>query len=82
MDYVPDHIYFKGKESRNIRLNKSLLRHFGLDDLNEAIGKIDFDFFGDEHAQQASQDEQTIIQIGETIINLAEKEASSDGSIT
>ena len=82
MDNVPDHIYFKDKESRFIRLNKSMLRRFGFKDLNEAFGKTDFDVFKDEHAQQAFQDEQTIIRTGEPIINLEEKETWSDGSIT
>lgn len=82
MDNIPDHIYFKDKESRFIRLNKSMLQRFGFSDLNEAIGKTDFDVFKDIHAQQAFQDEQTIIRTGEPIINLEEKETWSDGSIT
>lgn len=68
MNSFPDHVYFKDLESRFIRINKSHAESFGLKDPSEAIGKSDFDFFSDEHARQAYNDEQKIIQTGEPII--------------
>ena len=44
-----------------------------------ARGKTDFDYFTDEHAQQAFADEQTIIQTGQ-MLSLEEKETYSDRS--
>lgn len=82
MNNIPDHIYFKDKESRFIKLNKSMLRRFGFDDMSGAIGKTDYDVFRDEHAKQAFQDEQTIIRTGKSIINFEEKETWKDGSIS
>ena len=82
MDNIPDHIYFKDKESRFIRLNKAMLRRSGFNDLTDAIGKTDFDVFNDEHAQKAFQDEQTIIRTGEPIIDCEEKETWPDESVT
>jgi PAS domain S-box-containing protein len=77
MDNLPDHIYFKDLESRFIRTNKSNARFLGLNDPDQAIGKIDFDFFTAEHAQQAFDDEQTIIRTGK-ILNIEEKETHHD----
>lgn len=82
MDNIPDHIYFKDKESRFIRLNKSMLRRSGFNDLADAVGKTDFDVFNNEHAQKAFQDEQTIIRTGEPIIDCEEKETWPDESVT
>ncbi len=68
MNNLDDHIYFKDKESRFIRINKSHAFSFGLKDPSEAIGKTDFDFFTDEHARQAYENEQEIIRSGKSLI--------------
>jgi PAS domain S-box-containing protein len=73
MDNLPDHIYFKDLESRFIRINKSLAQFIGLNDPDQAVGKKDSDFFTGEHAQQAYNDEQTIIRTGQ-LLNIEEKE--------
>ncbi|MCX6325404.1 MAG: PAS domain-containing sensor histidine kinase [Bacteroidia bacterium] len=67
MDNLTDHVYFKDRGSRFIRINKSHALSFGLDDPDRAIGKTDFDFFTKEHAQQAFDDEQTIIRTGQSV---------------
>ena len=74
MENTPDHIYFKDTESRFLRINRSLADRFGLKSPSEAVLKTDFDFFTREHAQQAYQDEQTVIKSGEPIEGLQEKE--------
>ncbi len=82
IDTIPDSIYFKDKESRFIRINKTLANRFGLKDPEEALGKTDFDFFNEEHARPAFNDEQRIINTGEPIVGLEEKEVWPDGHIT
>jgi two-component system, sensor histidine kinase and response regulator len=77
MDNLPDYIYFKDRESRFIRINKNHARSFGLSDPSQAIGKTDFDFFTREHAQQAYNDEQTIIRTGQ-MLSIEEKETHHD----
>jgi two-component system, sensor histidine kinase and response regulator len=81
MDNLSDHIYFKDRESRFIRINKSLAHSFGLEDPALAEGKTDFDFFTREHAQQAFEDEQSIIRTGHTL-NTEEKETHPNKSDT
>ena len=78
MENTPDHIYFKNTESRFLRINRSLSDWFGLRNPAEAVLKTDFDFFTREHAQQAYQDEQTVIKSGEPIEGKHEKETWPD----
>ena len=47
-----------------------------------ATGKDDFDLFTAEHAQAAYDDEQHIIQTGQPIVHVEEKETWPDGRIT
>lgn len=77
MENLTDHVYFKDTESRFIRINQSMLVFLGLNDPSQAIGKTDFDFFSDEHARKAFNDEMEIIKSGRTI-NTIEKETYPD----
>ena len=79
---IPDHIYFKDRQSHFVRINDTMAKKFGLRDPSGAIGKTDFDFFTGEHAQQAFDDEQRIMRTGEPLIGLEEKETWSDGHVT
>jgi PAS domain S-box-containing protein len=82
MDNLPDHIYFKDRQSRFTRINRAQAKVFGLGDPAQAKGKTDFDFFSDEHAQQAYADEQEIIRTGQPLLAKEEKETWPDGRVT
>jgi two-component system, sensor histidine kinase and response regulator len=82
MDNLPDHIYFKDTESRFLRISRSHTVKFGLSDPDQAVGKNDFDFFTEEHAQQALDDERRLVHGGESIITKVEKETWPDGKTT
>jgi PAS domain S-box-containing protein len=77
MDNLPDHIYFKDLESRFIRVNSTMVKMFDLTDPDKLVGKSDFDFFTEEHAKQAFDDEQNIIRTGEPLIK-EERETWTD----
>ena len=79
MDNIPDHIYFKDTESRFIRTNKATDDWFNLSDPEQVLGKTDFDFFTEEHARQAYEDEQQIMQSSEPLVGIVEKETWPDG---
>jgi len=74
MENIPDCIYFKDTESRFIRVNKAMVSWFGLRNPVEMLGKTDFDFFNEEHAAKAFEDEQEIIRTGRAMVNKEEKE--------
>jgi PAS domain S-box-containing protein len=82
MDNVPDTIYFKDAEGHFTRINRALASRFGLSDPAEALGKTDFDFFTEEHARQAREDEQAVMESGQPIVGKEEKETWSDGRET
>lgn len=82
MKNIPDKIYFKDTKSRFIKISHNHAKLFNIQSVNDAIGKTDFDFFSNEHAAQAFNDEQNIIKTKKPIVNIEEKETWPDGSVT
>ncbi|MEO7931742.1 MAG: PAS domain S-box protein [Chthoniobacterales bacterium] len=79
LDHSPDHIYFKDTQSRFIKASEAQARLFGLASSDDMEGKTDFDFFSEEHARPAFEDEQEIIRTGQPLINKMENEVWQDG---
>ncbi|PTY07156.1 hypothetical protein DB347_07540 [Opitutaceae bacterium EW11] len=81
LETLPDCVYFKDLSSRFIRISRAMARKFHIGDPSDAIGKTDFDFFADDHAIPAFNDEQQIIATGKPILDIEEKEVFEDGRI-
>jgi len=71
IDLVPDYIYVKDRESRFIVDNLAVAKNLGCTP-DEVIGKTDFDFFPQDLAQQFYEDEQRVMEIGESLISREE----------
>ena len=82
LESVPDAFYFKDSQSRFLRLSSAMVEKFGFKDEHDLIGKTDFEVFSNEHATQAFDDEQRIMQTGKGIVDFEEKETWPDGSVT
>ncbi len=82
MDSMPDTIYFKDAQSRFLRVNTALAARFGLAHPDDAVGKSDFDFFTEEHARPAFDDEQAVVKTGQPVIDKEEKETWTGGRET
>jgi len=77
-----DKIYFKDTDSRFIVASNSMAKNFSVESADHLIGKTDSDFFSEEHARQALEDEQQVIKTGVAIHREAEKETWPDGTVT
>ena len=82
LDFSDDQIYFKDLQSRFTRCSRAQARLFKLSSAEELVGKSDFDFFTEEHARPAFEDEQEIIRTGRPAIGKSEKETHHDGHVT
>ena len=81
MNNSSDSVYFKDTESRFTRLSNSQCEKFNLNNIEEAIGKSDFDFFSYENALQDRNDEIQVMLTGKPMINEA-RELWPDGKQT
>ena len=79
LEHIPDGVYFKDRQSRFVRISRSLAVRFGLKEPARVIGKTDFEIFSEEHAKLAFADEQEIIRTGKAIIEKEERETWPDG---
>lgn len=82
MEHIPDKIYFKDTGSRFIWLSRETLKRFDAASFGAVLGRTDFDFFKEEHARKAFEDEQRIIRTGEPLVNQEERETWADGRET
>jgi PAS domain S-box-containing protein len=79
LDSSPDPIYFKDAQSRFLKSGQAHAKLFRVQGADELVGKTDFDFFTDEHARLAFDDEQEIIRTGRPLISRVEKEVLKSG---
>jgi sigma-B regulation protein RsbU (phosphoserine phosphatase) len=64
LDRVPINVYFKDKDSRFMRANRSTARRMGAGTIANLIGKTDHDFFEKEHADFSRARELEIMKEG------------------
>jgi len=81
MDNIPDRIYFKDTNGKYIKINKAAALRRGLKSADEAINKTDFEFFTEEHALKALNDESDIVKSRKTLENIEEKQTWFDGKV-
>mgnify|MGYP002395779236 CR=1 FL=1 len=76
---IDDHIYFKDRDSKFVKVSLTLARHFNFAKPEQLIGKSDFDFFDKELAQIKYQDEQSLMESGKPLINHIESSNTKEG---
>ena len=79
MKNSPDVIYFKNRKSQFIKVNDSFLQKHKFDHENEVLGKTDHDLFNEKHAEDALEDEQTIMNTNKPLFNKEEQEVFEAG---
>ncbi|QDT52085.1 Signal transduction histidine-protein kinase BarA [Caulifigura coniformis] len=82
MDAMPDHIYFKDRDGRYLRINSAKAIRSGLGSADEAVGKTDYDFFPKEHADKANAEEHRVMETGEPVLRQENRLVWPDGRVT
>jgi two-component system, sensor histidine kinase and response regulator len=72
LDNIPDSIYFKDEQNKFVLVNQAKAAHSHV--APEAmVGKTDYNFLTEQEAKQVFQDDTTILQTGQPIVNKIEK---------
>jgi diguanylate cyclase (GGDEF)-like protein/PAS domain S-box-containing protein len=79
LDAMPDHIYFKDRDSRIIRANRAQAAYFGLEDPAGELGKTDFDFYAPEVATVLFAEEQAIMRTRQPLVGAIEDHSARVG---
>ena len=77
--HAPDYFYVKNPASQIMAANRNVARLAGSDDAQAVKGKTDFDLSSQERAQVLLEEEQTIIETGEPMLNKHEVIEDADG---
>ena len=80
VDHLPVSVYLKDSATRKTLANPVDLRNLGVTSEEEAIGKLDSDFFPPEQAAGFYADDQHVINTGLPVLNREEKITRPDGS--
>ena len=80
MEYLPDRITYKDRQSRILRINQAKAAKFKMSP-EEMVGKTDYDFFSKEHADKAFHEEQELIRTGTPILDKEERTVFANGDI-
>ena len=81
LDVCPDLIYFKDRDSRFLKVSRSLAERAGFASPDEIVGKTDAEIFDGAHADEALEDERRVMEGGPPIVAKTEREVWLDGSI-
>ncbi len=82
MDAMPDHIYFKDRDGKYLRINNAKAFRSGLASPEEAVGKTDYDYFPRNHADKAAAEERRVMETGEPVLRQENRLVWPDGRIT
>jgi sigma-B regulation protein RsbU (phosphoserine phosphatase) len=82
LENTPDQVYFKDLEGRFLRAGRAVAQYMDVANPNDLIGKSDFDFWSEQTAKEAFDDEQRIIKTGQPMVGKVEKLVHGDGRIT
>ncbi|WP_109830746.1 methyl-accepting chemotaxis protein [Reichenbachiella versicolor] len=81
MESLPDRIYFKDEKSTFIRVSRSMLELFKVNNYDELIGKNTYDMLPKEYADKLFDDEKRIMSTGDGLINDIVNEQKEGNSV-
>lgn len=81
LDNVPIRVFWKDRNSKFIGANQLVVDDLGLADIDDLIGKDDFDFSREEAARDFQKDDQAIMATKERRLNYEERQILKDGTV-
>ncbi|MEW5719468.1 MAG: PAS domain S-box protein, partial [Chloroflexota bacterium] len=72
IDILPDAIYVKDTAGHYVLSNPAHVKFLGMGSLEDVSGKSVFDFFSPEVAQKLKADDQTVMELGQPLVNREE----------
>ncbi len=81
IENIPDAVYLKDKQGRKIIANRADLDNMGVENLEDVIGKTDYDIFPDFIAREFEESEKAVLKEGKSVINRQEKLENINGNI-
>lgn len=82
INYLPDNIYYKNRESRFVLANDATATKLGVRTPADLIGRRDSDFFSDDMARIAREEELQIMRTGQPVTNRIHHETWIGGGDT
>jgi sigma-B regulation protein RsbU (phosphoserine phosphatase) len=82
LEKIPDQVYFKDRQGRFLRASRAVADYLDVADPDEIIGKRDFDFWSEDTAREAAEDERRIMETGEPMVGKVERLVHPDGRVT
>ncbi len=79
VNYLPDNIYFKNRDSRFVLANEATARKVGVPTPSDLIGSKDDHFFSPEMSAVSREEELHIMQTGQPITNRIHRESWNKG---
>lgn len=79
INYLPDNIYFKNRESRFVLANEATARKMGVPTPSDLIGCRDDNFFSNDTTDTARREELEIMETGKPVTNRIHRESWKDG---
>jgi PAS domain S-box-containing protein len=79
LNLLPDYIYFKDKDSKFIKVSKSMLPLFPYDNLEDMIGKSDFDFHPEDKAKEFFNEEMQIMNSRKGFVDKIDHQKTNTG---
>lgn len=78
IDTLPDLIYIKDTEHRFVVANTALVKHIGVETLDELLGKSDLELMPFKFATRYYEDERTVLEAGEPLLDRIEAAADCE----
>jgi sigma-B regulation protein RsbU (phosphoserine phosphatase) len=82
LEHIPDQVYFKDRNGRFLRISRAVADFINAPAPQEVIGKSDFDFWNEESAREAAEDERRVMETGQAMVGKIEKMTYPDGRVT